>query len=297
MTDSLSRFIDFLRYERGLTRSTLATYRRSLEQAERAFSGALGAQSSAALQEYLNGLRRKGLAATTLNRHRAALKTFFNWLRAHHLREDDPAKNLDIPKIRNKTLPKALTPDEIADLLRPPRSRDALVLRNHAIFELLYSSGLRLAELVALDYPDLARLPDDLVITGKGAHQRRIFIGAKAKAALARWFGVRGRLLERPEPALFLSRSGRRLDGRSVELALARRARERLPGRHVTPHMLRHSFASHMLQSSGDIRAVQELLGHRNLSTTQIYTYLDFQRLAQVYDKAHPRAKKSGAPG
>ena len=293
MAALLSRFIDFLRYERGFMESTCATYRRSLEQADRAFSAALAAQSSTALQEYLNGLRRKGLAATTLSRHRAALNTFFRWLRHHHLREDDPAAALKIAKIRNKTLPKALTPDEISALLRPPQSADPLALRNHAMLELLYSSGLRLAELVALDERDLARLPDDLVITGKGGHQRRLFIGAKAKTALSRWFGVRARLQKGGENALFLSRFGRRLGARGVELALARHAREHLPGRAISPHMLRHSFASHVLQSCGDIRAVQELLGHRNLSTTQRYTHLDFQQLAKVYDQAHPRAKKS----
>lgn len=294
MTAPVARFIDFLRYERGFGPLTCATYRRSLEQAERALSGALDRQSSTALQEYLNGLRRKGVAATTLNRHRAALKTFFRWLNAHELRKDDPAKSLQIPKIRNKTLPKALSADEIDQLLQPPQNTNPLTLRNHAMLELFYSSGLRLAELVMLDCADFAHLPDALVITGKGGHQRRIFIGAKAKIALSRWLNVRGRLLKQPENGLFLSRNGRRLGGRGIELALASHARARLPGRHITPHMLRHSFASHMLQSSGDIRAVQELLGHRNLGTTQIYTHLDFQQLAKVYDQAHPRAKKTG---
>lgn len=288
----IQAFLDALLYERQLADKTRSTYALSLEEASRELGNDLPNASSEALQEYLNRLRRKGLSPTTLNRHRAALKTFFKWQHTHHLRDDDPAEALQIPKIHNKHLPKALTPDEITQLLTPPADDDALRLRNYAMFELAYSGGLRLAELVALDLPQVARLPDDLIIRGKGGYERRIFIGSRAKTALKRWFQQRQSLAKADEKALFVSKLGTRITERSVELALNHYAQTRLPGRHLTPHMLRHSFASHLLQSSGDIRGVQDLLGHRNISTTQIYTHLDFQQLAKIYDKAHPRAKK-----
>ncbi len=288
----IGRYLDHLRYERQLAEKTLVTYRGSLEQAERYFAGDLQTQSSEQLQEYLNHLRRKGLSARTLNRHRAALKGYFAWRHDFQQAESNPAADLSIPKVREKHLPKALSPDDIARLLKPPEGDDAMALRNHALFELAYSGGLRLAELVALDATQVAALPDDLIITGKGGHQRRIFLGGKAKIALKRWLAVRSGWLKGDQAALFLSRRGTRLGARAVELALHQYAGERLPGRRITPHMLRHSFASHVLQSSGEIRAVQDLLGHRDISTTQIYTHLDFQQLAKVYDQAHPRAQR-----
>jgi len=167
-----------------------------------------------------------------------------------------------------------------------------LDLRDQAMMELLYSSGLRLAELVSVDLGDLD-LPDAMLeVTGKGSKSRRLPVGRKACEALQHWLEVRPQLARDHEPALFVSQRGSRLSPRSVQSRLAKRAQEQGAPHQVHPHMLRHSFASHLLESSGDLRAVQELLGHADISTTQIYTHLDFQHLAQVYDQAHPRARR-----
>lgn len=292
MSDDIEAYLQHLQYERNLSPLTLATYRRSLAQAAKALKP-LAAQNSDALQHYLNGLRRKNLTPQTLNRHRAALRGYFAWLINHtDTRTDDPSLNLSIPKIHQHILPKALSPDDISKLLRPcATDAPASEKRDTAIFELLYSTGLRLAEITALNWSPLKHLPEELLITGKGNKDRRIFIGRKARAALQQWLEVRAQLAKPDEPALFVNARGRRLSGRSIELNLAKYGAALL-GRHLTPHMLRHSFASHLLQSSSDIRAVQEMLGHSDLSTTQKYTHLDFQHLAKVYDRAHPRAKK-----
>ena len=168
----------------------------------------------------------------------------------------------------------------------------ALDHRDRAIMELFYSSGLRLAELVGLDVADVQSSDGLLQVTGKGGKARRLPVGRFAREAVERWLEVRPQLAGDGEPALFIGRHGRRLGARAVESRLRQRAIEQGMPRHVHPHMLRHSFASHLLESSGDLRAVQELLGHADISTTQVYTHLDFQHLAQVYDQAHPRAKR-----
>lgn len=291
----IEAFLHALQYERGLSPQTCTTYRYSLNQAQRYFHGELEQQKANALQSYLNHQRRKRIAPITLNRHRAALRTYFSWLKQTRQRLDNPAMALQIPKIRKKTLPKTLSVDEITILLAPPNSKEPLTLRNHALFELAYSAGLRLAELIAINWRDCARLPDELIITGKGGYQRRIFIGTHAKMALSKWLNVRAQIAAPEEKALFVSNQGRRIHPRSVEYILHHYAQSRLPNRHITPHMLRHSFAGHMLQACGDIRAVQDLLGHQRISTTQIYTFLDFQQLSKVYDRAHPRAQKNHA--
>lgn len=292
MSEHIERYLQYLKFERHLASLTLATYRRSLEQVAEQLSP-LDQQNTEALQQYLNQLRRQNLTPQTLNRHRAVLRGYFAWLCTHtEIREDDPSLPLSIPKIRNKVLPKALSPDEIEKLLIPPDSEsEPSAKRDIAIFELLYSAGLRLAEITALNWLPFKNLPEEYIITGKGNKDRRIFIGRKARLALGQWLAVREQLAKVNEPALFVNARGTRLSARSIELILGKRGATLL-GRQVTPHMLRHSFASHLLQSSADIRAVQEMLGHSDLSTTQKYTHLDFQHLSKIYDATHPRAKK-----
>jgi integrase/recombinase XerC len=210
-------------------------------------------------------------------------------------RSSNPADGLRAPK-RPRSLPKALGIDQAAALLdragAGARVRRCPCCCAIAMFELFYSSGLRLSELVSLDWPgglDLAA--GEVTVTGKRRKTRTVPVGDKARAALQAWLALRPQLLRGEQPALFLGRNGTRLTPRQVESRLAQWAQRQGVGVHVHPHMLRHSFASHVLQSSGDLRAVQEMLGHASIAATQIYTHLDFQHLAKIYDAAHPRAK------
>jgi len=209
----------------------------------------------------------------------------------------NPALGVKPPRSA-KRLPKVLSPDEASqlldvtatDALTAPTAADA---RDLAMFELLYSSGLRCAELVGLDLGDVRQAEALVRVTGKGSRTREVPVGRQALASLEAWLGVR-HLMARPGcVALFVGARGERIDPRVLSSRLARWARLRGLGQHLHPHMLRHSFASHVLQSSGDLRAVQEMLGHASIATTQIYTHLDFQYLAKAYDAAHPRARRS----
>ena len=269
----------YLRYERGKAAQTLATYRRLLYQfAEAHRDRDLHALEPRDLQNYLTKTLGGGkYSPATLNQHRAALRSYYRWL--HRLRglPTDPAAALKLPRQARQPLPDALTPEQITTLLEAPATDNPNLIRDHTILELFYSAGLRLAELASLNNRDLG--PDS-------EHP-------KAREALTRWQAVRSQLLKKAdEPALFLNKNGGRLTERGIALRLKAYAAERLPGVNVHPHMLRHTFASHILQSSGDLRSVQELLGHKNLATTQIYTHLDYQHLARTYDEKHPRAKK-----
>jgi integrase/recombinase XerC len=181
-------------------------------------------------------------------------------------------------------------------LLDHPEDDDILAIRDRAMVELFYSSGLRLAELVAVNLGDIDMAEGELGVLGKGSKTRRVPVGVKAREAIQRWMRVRANLAGADEPALFVSSRGTRIHPRTVEVRLAQWARTQGATRDLHPHLLRHSFATHLLESSGDLRAVQELLGHADIGTTQIYTHLDFQHLAQVYDQAHPRAKKKPKP-
>lgn len=289
---SLDAWLNSLHYERQLAAQTRHTYARILASLFAEHPDPLRVDS-AALQAWLTRHYDQGIHPRTLSQHRSALRNYFAWLQHKAHRPDNPAELLRIPKIRRGHLPTTFTPDELHQLLAPPgEDSDAATLRDHAILETLYSTGLRLAELVALDLSDVSSQPRELLIRGKGGHERLIYFGSSAQQALARWQTVRGQLAQEGEKALFVSRFGTRLSARGVEQRLSRYAQDRLPSRRITPHMLRHSFASHVLQSSGDIRAVQELLGHQQLSTTQIYTHLDYQHLARIYDQSHPRAKR-----
>lgn len=233
---------------------------------------------------------RRGLSGRSVQRLLSALRGLFNYLLREGQLDANPATTVSAPRDA-RHLPKDLDPDRVGQLLDTPPS-DALETRDLAMLELFYSSGLRLSELVSIDLTDLDLEDGTVLVTGKGNKSRVLPVGRKARQALAQWLRTRSAMARHDEVALFVGRGGGRLNVRSVQQRLKRWALKAGLDTHVHPHMLRHAFASHLLQASGDLRSVQELLGHADISTTQIYTHLDFQHLAQVYDDAHPRARK-----
>lgn len=288
----LTAFVHHLAYERRLSPRTIDAYRRDLNDfqqwaQQRSWAGI----NSADIRHYTASRHRQGLSAHSLQRRLAALRTLYRYLLREGKVEHNPALEVRAPKAGRK-LPATLEVDQLAQLLETPGD-GPLDRRDRAIMELLYSCGLRLAELVSLDLHDLDRHDAMLEVTGKGNKTRRLPVGSKALEAIGTWLKVRANLAKPDEMALFVSQRGTRLSARSVQSRLVRHAQRQGSPRHVHPHLLRHSFASHLLESSGNLRAVQELLGHADISTAQIYTHLDFQHLAQVYDQAHPRARKS----
>ena len=293
--EAVAAYLDELAEQRRLSPHTVANYRRDLAQLLTAAEGQpLDRLLVHHIRRFVAGLHAKGLSGRSLARLLSAWRGFFAWLGERGLVKVNPCDGMRAPRSPRR-LPKALSVDEAARLLEPTDDGDSrLEARDAAMFELLYSSGLRLAELVGLDRDALDSIlhEGEVRVLGKRSKPRLIPVGAQARRALMAWAAVRDELAAGDEPALFVNRRGRRISSRSVELRLAQRAlRLGLP-QHVHPHMLRHSFASHVLQSSGDLRAVQEMLGHASIASTQVYTHLDFQHLASVYDKAHPRAKR-----
>ncbi len=282
--------------EGRLAALTQQTYAREL-QAFRQWGEAQGIDAPGSVTEthvrsFVARRRGQGSGARSLQKTLSALRTFY--------RDEQDAGQLAISPVparlvrrRPDHLPKALDLDPLSALLEHMPQDDVLAVRDRAILELFYSAGLRLAELAALDLAPVSRLPEQMIVQGKGGRERVVFLGARARQALSAWFRSRPEIAAPDEPALFVSRRGGRISHRNIQQRLAHWARALGLGQHLHPHMLRHSFASHLLQSSGDLRGVQELLGHKNLTTTQIYTRLDWQHLAGVYDKAHPRARKS----
>lgn len=293
--DPLSNeFLDHLRLERRLSPRTLAAYRQDLvdfmrwnqQQASTAWPSIRQSE----IRNYAATRHRQGLSAKTLQRRLAALRSLYRYLIREKKCTQNPAMGVRAPKAGRK-LPVTLDVDQMDRLLSLPGD-DPLALRDKAMMELFYSSGLRLAELGAMDIQDLDRQDGMLEATGKGNKTRRLPVGRMALDAIDRWLAVRAQLAKPDEMALFVSQRGNRLSLRSIQSRMDQRAREQGCPQKIHPHLMRHSFASHMLESSGDLRAVQELLGHADISTTQIYTHLDFQHLAKVYDAAHPRAKR-----
>lgn len=274
---------------------TVSNYRRDLKRLL-ALAGEtdVGALQVFQIRRFVAQLHAQGLSGRSLARMLSAWRGFFGWLGQRNLVTANPCDGVRPPK-SPKLLPKALSVDEAAALLVPEGDDDpALAARDVAIFELFYSSGLRLAELAALNVDALEGMlhEGEVRVLGKRSKARIVPVGAKAREALVAWAGLREQLAALDETALFVSRRGARLSHRAIQDRLGRHAlRAGLPF-HVHPHMLRHSFASHVLQSSGDLRAVQEMLGHASIASTQVYTHLDFQHLAKVYDTAHPRAKR-----
>jgi integrase/recombinase XerC len=247
--------------------------------------------SRAQLARFLASLHGKGLSGRSLARMLSAWRAFYEFAieRDRSLREN-PCAGLKAPKSARK-LPSALSPDEAVRLVALDGD-DRWTLRDRALLELAYSSGLRLSELASLDVDGVDLAQGEVRVVGKGSKERVVPVGKAAREAIHRWLAQRRTLAAADERAMFVGSSGCRVSARTIERRLAAWAIKRGLHRHVHPHMLRHSFASHVLQSSGDLRAVQEMLGHASIASTQVYTHLDFQALAKVYDAAHPRAKR-----
>ncbi|RCU45511.1 MULTISPECIES: tyrosine recombinase XerC [Corallincola] len=289
----IQRFLDYLRYERVSSPHTCKNYQRTLNHFSIEMAEHLPdwqALKPSYIREYISELSFQGLAASSLNLRLSALRSFCRFLLREGVLQSNPADGVQAPK-QAKPLPKNMDVDELNQLL-DIQDDDPLALRDKAIFELFYASGLRLAELVSLDMVMVDLREQEVRVTGKGNKTRIVPFGKQARDAIKAWIKVRGELAPADESALFVSQRRQRMSPRSVEARLKLWAKIQGLGDNVHPHKLRHSFATHMLESSGDLRAVQELLGHANLSTTQVYTHLDFNHLAEVYDKAHPRAKR-----
>lgn len=288
MDAEVGRFLDYLRFEKQYSPNTLSAYRRDIE----AFAAAVDAPWPQVRPEQLANFlalrHAQGLSPRSLQRLLSSLRSFFRYLEKQGVMQGNPAAAAKAPRLKNR-LPATLDADLCAQLLNF-QPKNALEKRDLAMMELFYGSGVRLSELVQANVGDL-QLADGLArVTGKGNKTRVVPLGRRCITALQAYLQTRT-AAPREEP-LFLSRDGRRISRRSVQQRLKRLSRMRLGSDMLHPHMLRHSFASHLLESSGDLRAIQEMLGHADIATTQIYTHLDFQHLAKVYDAAHPRAEK-----
>lgn len=275
---------------------TISNYRRDLKKLqELADATPLADLQVHHIRRFLSQLHAGGLSGRSLGRMLSAWRGYFGWLGNNDALETNPCTGIRPPK-SPKRLPDALPVDEAMRLLETDGALgdERLICRDQAMFELFYSSGLRLAELAGLDIDafEIALNEGEIRVLGKRSKPRIIPVGSKAREALSAWQLQRGALAAPEEKALFVSLRGGRLARRSIEERLKQRALQQGLPVHVHPHMLRHSFASHVLQSSGDLRAVQEMLGHASIASTQVYTHLDFQHLAKVYDAAHPRAKR-----
>lgn len=290
----IEEFLRYLEHERAYSAHTVYSYRRDLAQLQdfcrtQAIADWAGLSHDQA-RAYAASLHRRGLSGKSIRRLLSAARSFYRYLLRRGLLAQNPVIGVSAPKV-GRVLPKTLTADQAAQLMSVPGD-DFMAIRDRALLELLYSSGLRVAELVALNLQDMDLAQGVVrVVAGKGKKAREVPVGGYARAALERWLELRAPL-GRASPALFLNRAGRRLGVRSVQQRLQRCAQRQGLTMAAHPHVLRHSFATHLLESSGDLRAVQELLGHADISTTQIYTHLDFQHLAAVYDRAHPRARR-----
>jgi integrase/recombinase XerC len=291
----LADFFKQLTVEVRASEHTVKSYQRDIKQLSRYCTDKTIAHwadlTHTDVRSHVASRHRKGLSSKSLQRELSAIRSFYNYLLKQGHVSVNPAQHIQAPKQARK-LPKMLDVDQLSGLLEAG-ANSLLEIRDLAMFELFYSSGLRLSELSALDLTDLD-LPDSTLTVriGKGGKSRILPIGSKAVTAIKNWLPQRAVKTPATEPALFVSTRGTRLGQRSIELRLEQWCKKKGIAEHIHPHMLRHSFASHLLESSQDLRAVQELLGHSNISTTQIYTHLDFQHLAEIYDKAHPRAKK-----
>ena len=289
----LGAYLEHLSHQRHLAAGTRRNYHQDIEALFALNPGiALERMQPQHIRRSVAQLHARGLSGRTIAHMLSAWRGLYTWLARHRGYSANPCLGLRAPK-EAKPLPKALSPEAAGQLLDVPAETPP-DLRDKAMFELAYSSGLRLAELISLDlaHADTIRHDAEVTVTGKGGKTRSVPGGAKARAAIEAWLGSRALLARAGVPALFVGARGERIAAGVVRARLAQWAiRAGLPV-HVHPHVLRHSFATHVLQSSGDLRAVQEMLGHSSISTTQVYTHLDFQYLAKAYDAAHPRAKK-----
>ncbi len=297
MNQSIShtqQFKDYLQFEKQYSSHTLDSYERDLNQFQDWLKNNQCEDITLAdnlhIRNWVAGLHRQGIGSKTLQRKLSSLRSFYNFLIRKRLLKNNPAVDIRAPKSASK-LPDTLDTDSLSQLLNIPAD-SILAIRDRAIMELFYSSGLRLSELVNLNLDSIDFQEKSLRAIGKGNKERLLPIGSKAVEALLCWISERNTIANHDETALFVSKRGNRISTRSIQQRLSYWRKKQGLSQHIHPHKLRHSFASHILESSGDLRAVQELLGHADISTTQIYTHLDFQHLANVYDKAHPRARK-----
>lgn len=297
MRDAIEAFLQFLELEKGYSGNTLAAYRNDLEQ----FAQAMEEEGISSWEQvnqdviidYIMSLREREYASSTVARKIAALKSFFHFLAAEEIISDDPTLNLDSPKVK-KRLPVTLSYEEVERLLDAPKGSSPKAIRDKALLELLYATGMRVTELVSLDLEDINLASATVrVRQGKGSKERIIPIHSRAVEALREYLAkARRMLLKSPdERALFLNHRGERLTRQGLWLIIKQYVREAGIKTEVTPHTLRHSFATHLLNGKADLRHVQELLGHANISTTQIYTHISSERLREIYDESHPRAK------
>ncbi len=302
-TSALDQFADYLNYlarGRRLSPHTIQSYQRDLvrlnEFCDRHLIQNWGELDSAMARRFVAETHRSGSSGGSIRRYLSAARSFYRFLLRQSLVSANPFVGIPAPKAARR-LPKVLSVEQAENMVSIQNHGNKLAIRDRAILELMYSSGLRLSELVGLDVNDID-FHDGLVrVIGKGAKTRVVPVGSKARDALQSWLDLRCLWLKGSESALFVGQQGRRLGPRAIQKRLEYWAKRQLPGTPVHPHMLRHSFASHLLESSADLRAVQELLGHSDISTTQIYTHVDFQQLARVYDAAHPRARRKRGGG
>ncbi len=290
----LEAYLLSLEHERQVSPHTVQGYQRDLSKlqdfVEQQNAGGYETLSPAIARQFPARLHASGLGGKSIQRALSAARGFYQFLIESGKASNNPFIEVRAPRAQKK-LPDTLNVDEIEQLLSA-MPENALGKRDKAIIELIYSAGMRLSELTGVNVIDATRATDMISVMGKGKKQRLVPVGRKAKEAIKDWLNIRSSLANANEAGLFVSQRGTRISARTIQARLEYWSRRIGLDRKLHPHMLRHSFASHILESSGDLRAVQELLGHANISTTQIYTHLDFQHLAQVYDKAHPRARK-----
>jgi integrase/recombinase XerC len=290
----LQSFLDYLCHEKGLSPHTQKNYSQQL-MTMASHLNRMGIRTwqevdSAWVRQLASKGMRDGMKASSLATRLSSLRSFFDFLILRGELNANPAKGISAPK-KQRPLPKNIDVDEMSQLLDIEGS-DPLLIRDRAMMEMLYGAGLRLAELVDINLKDIDLNSDELRVIGKGSKERKVPFSGQAKDWVGRWLSVRSQFARADEIALFVSKRGGRISHRNIQKRMEQWGQKQAIASHVSPHKLRHSFATHILESSHNLRAVQELLGHENIATTQIYTHLDFQHLAQVYDQAHPRAKK-----
>ncbi|MDR3593027.1 MAG: site-specific tyrosine recombinase XerD [Negativicutes bacterium] len=295
MEGYVNEFINYLAVERGLAQNTLESYGRDLRQFQTYLSSGhmdfLKDSNRNTILGYLNNLQTKGRAVSTISRNLAAIKSFYQYLVRERYLEKDPAAHLESPKLEKK-LPKILTIGEVEELLKQPNSFLPTGLRDKAMLELLYATGIRVSELISLNISDINLDMGYIKCYGKGAKERIVPLGSIAAKCVQEYIAKGRSKLVRTyeEPALFVNHHGNRLTRQGFWKIIKKYAQEASINKEITPHTLRHSFATHLLENGADLRSVQEMLGHADISTTQIYTHVTKNRLKEVYDKAHPRA-------
>ena len=296
LSHAVEHYLQYIEVVRGYSAHTVKNYRRDLDKLIEFCSthniDDISRLNASLLRQWVATLSRDKLSATSIQRHLSSTRSLYKFLARSRSDLDDPTAGVKAPRTP-RTLPKSLEPDQVNQLLNHP-SETALMARDLAIAELLYSAGLRLSELVGANLNGLDRNEKVITVIGKGQKTRVVPVGGPALTALAEWMKYRpmGKEALGYDSPLFVTQRGKRMSPRAVQDRLRQLAIKHGMTQRVHPHVLRHAFASHLLESSGDLRAVQELLGHANIATTQIYTHLDFQHLAKVYDRAHPRAQK-----